>query len=99
MKAEGINLIWELVQIVPIPIAFMWSKVQPVYVLIQLKIQHTTSWIVVVIMHKELFLEMLLQDTPFNLKILLCSDSDIDHDRNAVIVQAVHDYVRNSEQF
>ena len=35
--------------------------------------------------------------TQFNLKILLYGDSGIDHNRNAVIVQAVHDYIRDSE--
>ena len=35
----------------------------------------------------------------FDLKILLYGDSGIDHDRNAVIVQAVHDYIRDSERF
>ena len=37
--------------------------------------------------------------TQFDLKILLYGDSGIDHDRNAVIVQAVHDYIRDSERF
>ena len=39
--------------------------------------------------------------TQSDLKILLCArgDSDIDHDRNAVIVQAVHDYIWDSERF
>ena len=37
--------------------------------------------------------------TQFDLKMLLYGDSDIDHDRNAVIVQAVHDYIRDSERF
>ena len=37
--------------------------------------------------------------TQFDLEILLCGDSDIDNDRNAVIVQAVHDYIRDSERF
>ena len=37
--------------------------------------------------------------TQFNLEILLYGDSDIHHDRNAVIVHAVHDYIRDSERF
>ena len=37
--------------------------------------------------------------TQFDHKILLYGDSDIDHNRNAVIVQAVHDYIRDSERF
>ena len=37
--------------------------------------------------------------TQFDIKILLYGDSGIDHDRNAVIVQAVHDYIRDSERF
>ena len=37
--------------------------------------------------------------TQFNLNVLLYGDSGIDHDRNVVIVQAVHDYIRDSERF
>ena len=37
--------------------------------------------------------------TQFDLEILLYGDSDIDYDRNALIVQAVHDYIRDSERF
>ena len=36
--------------------------------------------------------------TQFDIKILLYGDSGIDHDRNAVIVQAVYDYIRDSER-
>ena len=35
----------------------------------------------------------------FELKVLLYGDSGIDHDWNVVIVQAVHDYIRDSERF
>ena len=35
--------------------------------------------------------------TQFDIEILLYGDSDTGHDRNAVIVQAVHDYIRDSE--
>ena len=34
--------------------------------------------------------------TQFDLKVLLHGDSGIDHDKNAVIVQAVHDFIRDS---
>ena len=37
--------------------------------------------------------------TQFDIKILLYGDSDINHDSNAVIVQAVHDYIRDSKRF
>ena len=37
--------------------------------------------------------------TQFDLNVLLYGDSGIDHDRNVVIVQAVHDYIRDSERF
>ena len=37
--------------------------------------------------------------TQFDLEILLYGDSDIDHDRNAVIVQAVHDHIRTLSDF
>ena len=35
----------------------------------------------------------------FDLKLLLYGDSDIGHDRNAVIVQAAHYYIWNFERF
>ena len=37
--------------------------------------------------------------TQFDLNVLLYGDSGIDHDRNVVIIQAVHDYIRDSERF
>ena len=37
--------------------------------------------------------------TQFDLNVLLYGDSGIDHDRNAVIIQAVPDYIRDSERF
>ena len=37
--------------------------------------------------------------TQFDLKVLLYGDSGNDYDRNAVIVQAVHDYIRDSKRF
>ena len=47
------SLVWTAAILVLISIAFMLSTVQPVYALIQLRIQHTTSWIVLFITHKE----------------------------------------------
>ena len=41
---------------------------------------------------------MLLQGT-HSLTLKLYGDSGIDHARNVVIVQAVHDYIRDSERF
>ena len=32
-------------------------------------------------------------------RALLYGDSGIDHDRNVLIVQAVHDYIRDSKRF
>ena len=37
--------------------------------------------------------------TQFDLNVLLYGDSGIDHDRNVVIIQAVHDYIRTLSDF
>ena len=37
--------------------------------------------------------------TQFNLEVLLYCDSDIDNEKNAAIVQVVHDFINDSERF
>ena len=37
--------------------------------------------------------------TEYNLTVLLYGDNDIDYDKNAAIVQAVHDCINDSERF